>query len=404
MKKILGFLFLGVSAVLSLTFASYIVLTKFQPEVELRRMLIAMSELDTVRQNSALSWTRDLEERVNTTIYTSGQLNLENIAEVEHGTRFRVVQLTRAKDYADLSGEVRALGDRTYLTYEAPGPDVPGVDFSGEDVWVEFFTGDLPGWGSILPGITVPVFGGERQGSWSPEAIAKLRKLLRVADVFLVSYDNETDDVREVETRILDARFDPDAVRAFLRELIRIKHDREPSANELLHIEAQALALEKLTIRLWIGKEDHLLYRFQAAGAIPEEGASTLVPVDILVDFSGFNEPFAVEIPNEKDVLTFKEILGATFGLLPESDESSALSLRPANQPLVTSDVAHLPVSEVEQSTDPDRDGLDNVLERFYGTNPQNPDTDGDGVSDGEEVLSGRNPRGDGSLFGFGLR
>ena len=37
--------------------------------------------------------------------------------------------------------------------------------------------------------------------------------------------------------------------------------------------------------------------------------------------------------------------------------------------------------------TDRDGDGLNSALERQYGTDPNNPDTDGDGVSDGDEVF-----------------
>ncbi|MHA1359647.1 MAG: SBBP repeat-containing protein, partial [Candidatus Helarchaeota archaeon] len=37
---------------------------------------------------------------------------------------------------------------------------------------------------------------------------------------------------------------------------------------------------------------------------------------------------------------------------------------------------------------DSDGDGLSDILENFYGTNPANPDTDNDGLLDGEEVLT----------------
>ena len=42
--------------------------------------------------------------------------------------------------------------------------------------------------------------------------------------------------------------------------------------------------------------------------------------------------------------------------------------------------------------TDPDSDGLDNLNEQIYGTNPLNPDTDGDGVDDKTEVGQGSSP------------
>jgi hypothetical protein len=41
---------------------------------------------------------------------------------------------------------------------------------------------------------------------------------------------------------------------------------------------------------------------------------------------------------------------------------------------------------------DSDQDGLSNVEEKMYGTDPYNPDTDGDGYTDGAEVKSGYDP------------
>lgn len=48
---------------------------------------------------------------------------------------------------------------------------------------------------------------------------------------------------------------------------------------------------------------------------------------------------------------------------------------------------------------DTDRDGLCDYEEKYlYGTDPKNPDTDGDGMKDGNEVKRGRNPLGSGTL------
>ena len=48
---------------------------------------------------------------------------------------------------------------------------------------------------------------------------------------------------------------------------------------------------------------------------------------------------------------------------------------------------------------DNDNDGLTDYAEtKWYGTDPNNPDTDGDGFKDGAEVLNGYKPKGDGKL------
>ncbi len=60
---------------------------------------------------------------------------------------------------------------------------------------------------------------------------------------------------------------------------------------------------------------------------------------------------------------------------------------------------------EISLGTDPhnidtDGDGLfDREEVKVYGTDPLNPDTDGDGYKDGDEVKNGYNPKGPGKLF-----
>ncbi|MFZ5390899.1 MAG: sortase domain-bontaining protein [Patescibacteria group bacterium] len=50
---------------------------------------------------------------------------------------------------------------------------------------------------------------------------------------------------------------------------------------------------------------------------------------------------------------------------------------------------------------DDDQDDLDNDLERVYGTDPKNPDTDSDGYPDGLEIKNHYNPLGSGRLATF---
>lgn len=55
-------------------------------------------------------------------------------------------------------------------------------------------------------------------------------------------------------------------------------------------------------------------------------------------------------------------------------------------------------INNLKGSLDSDKDGLTNAQEAQYGTDPNNPDTDGDGFKDGDEVKAGYNPKGTGKL------
>ena len=56
------------------------------------------------------------------------------------------------------------------------------------------------------------------------------------------------------------------------------------------------------------------------------------------------------------------------------------------------------PNDKDDADLDPDNDGLNNLQEFKYKTHPLNSDTDKDGVSDGKEISSGKNPNGIGEM------
>lgn len=78
----------------------------------------------------------------------------------------------------------------------------------------------------------------------------------------------------------------------------------------------------------------------------------------------------------------------------PEVTSTPAASVPTANQPLVSETPTSTITTNIKNDTilfgepvDSDKDGLDDAREKELGTNPNNPDTDGDGLTDGQEVL-----------------
>lgn len=396
MRNSLFFICLGVLVVLSFTGASYFVLTKFNPVDEMRRMTVTMSRLQTVTESGGFHWTvSDKGEDVYTTLYTSGPVRLADPTKFEHETNFRSVFLSTSNTYKDLSGEIRSVSDKTFLTYTPPGPDVQGVDFSKEGTWISFAHGEFSSWGSLVPNLKIPIPFFSSQTPWTPESLKRLRIMLALTDVFQVKFDGVEETIRDVQTRVIDARFDADALKSFLYDVIRAREDREPTDTERLNIDTIAADLSNMNIRLWIGKSDHLLYRLQAIGGVPVETSNALMPIDVRMDFTDFNKPFDVHVPVSSTPFSFM------YQTLMHALPTSMLALGRSN--VVFTQGASIPDQEVRTVNDPDGDKLDTILETFFGTNPHNPDTDGDGVSDGVEVRKGTNPRGKGSLFGFGL-
>jgi len=61
-------------------------------------------------------------------------------------------------------------------------------------------------------------------------------------------------------------------------------------------------------------------------------------------------------------------------------------------------DLKNYCINFIQYSQDIDRDNLKNEDEEKYGTDPNNPDSDGDGFLDGDEVENGYDPMGEGKL------
>lgn len=97
---------------------------------------------------------------------------------------------------------------------------------------------------------------------------------------------------------------------------------------------------------------------------------------------------------------------GQTAQILEKSSTSSDNFLEEAGdeekelglQESASTSMPSLPLVDPEELVDTDSDGLLDFEEEEFGTDINNPDTDGDGFWDGEEVRQGYNPLGSGSL------
>jgi hypothetical protein len=146
---------------------------------------------------------------------------------------------------------------------------------------------------------------------------------------------------------------------------------------------------DNINMEVWIGKEDRFIYRIKMNGefdrefmeilenkmiiedSIPDNNLAQKTTDDFEISFNvnintnNFNGPVVINEPKETENLM--EILGEMFG-------------------------GFLGTGVTETEIDTDKDGLPDYIENIYGTDLNNPDTDGDGYKDGEEVENGYNP------------
>lgn len=163
----------------------------------------------------------------------------------------------------------------------------------------------------------------------------------------------------------------------FEAELVKSKKEIEENYRGLINE-----GFQKAEIEMWIGKEDGYVYRLAAKGGMDEKYINKLSkiitgnssdPSDIQdikmnldfnmdLSYSNFNKPMGIEKPEDaEDLLGVLEPLISGFSAMPIAQDS-------------------------------DEDGLSDDLEVLYKTDKNNPDTDGDGYKDGEEVEKGYDP------------
>jgi len=106
---------------------------------------------------------------------------------------------------------------------------------------------------------------------------------------------------------------------------------------------------------------------------------------EILLQVEGKGEAWYVDL-----------ITGQRFYL--QNGQSAYQALQAFGLGITNADLAKIPVGLEERAerVDSDGDGLDDRLEEALGTDPNNPDSDGDGFKDGDEVKNEYSPRGQG--------
>ena len=151
--------------------------------------------------------------------------------------------------------------------------------------------------------------------------------------------------------------------------------------NEKEDLIKQSKDLPSVTGEIWIGKKDFNLYRMNLNYDLTKDSSDYKVKLDLKL--KNYGQQVQVNMPEKSK--TFEEVFKSSF------PQNSSIDYNDIDQDSSNKII-------VNGTGDDDKDGLTNSEESFYGTDPKNPDTDGDGYNDAAEVKAGYDPNGPGKL------
>lgn len=240
----------------------------------------------------------------------------------------------------------------------------------------------------------------QKEQELSPEQIEKIKRVVLRTKIFKVIKKLPKEKIDGIDTYHYEFIIDKEKIMQLFMEVNKIIRNKSSVEKEFQQkIDEASKEIKALTGEVWIGKKDLLLYKILlkiSFGKNVEKarGIESGDMITIITQFKNYNKPMQIDIPASAKPI--EEILGKLFkGLF----DGGMMNFRGLIPQMPGQQLYQLPGGSVDFSKDSDNDGLADELEKIYGTDLNNPDTDGDGFKDGEEVKNGYNPKGPGRLF-----
>lgn len=374
--------------------AYYFFVYEATPERVMQKTLLQMSTLTSVSYEGGFQVTRQAAKNMSIHLDNSGVTQTESEESVEinvtvsaegttsftedkGSTKITVSATAGDKQmFGPISGETRKIDDSTYLNLEKIFvPSFMGIDFQA---YSEIITGR---WIEINREQILKSAGldeiNEKLEQAEAEASAKyddrLEQLFKAAlpNFITVTEKLASEDIDGVPTHHYAYVGNKEAILQFFADMKSVLEEDLDSgtANIFSRLDEQLAEYENIHGEVWIGKSDYYVRKITISSTIVEDGEEE-GNLSASVVLSGFSEP--VNISEPENAASVEQVFTEVLQKISE-DAAKAKS-------------------------DDDNDGLTYTQESLYGSDPENADTDGDGFSDGEEVVAGYNPNGPGAL------
>lgn len=255
----------------------------------------------------------------------------------------------------------------------------------------------------LLPAaaLTVPFLRPATTVALSTGVEEKIRTLFRKTSFF--RFEKRLPDAKDAggDVYTYTVAFRPEALRAFAIVLASLREQRSLRDAEVAQLDTDLSRWQVTEMQLAIRKRDFVLQRVGFSMLYRNPDTQSVLPFTVELGALRWNQPLRIDMPREP-VAVRGLLLAAGVGGLSLADTRVDGALTAATGTVSDSEATTSSFRVEMAVDDEDQDGLSATLEAFYGTDPRNPDTDGDGYQDGYEVNHGFNPTGPGALFGFG--
>lgn len=224
----------------------------------------------------------------------------------------------------------------------------PGVEVL-KNIWVKFDVKEAEG-KSDVSGPKLDL---------SQDKMEQVKKILSKYDPVKVTKRFKTEKIDGIDNRHFEYELDKEKLKLAIPEVYKVVTSEDLTKEELEETNRGIDELQTTKAEMWIGKSDNLVHRVRSEST--SDSLLGKMKVSTAMNFRDYDKPVDIKVPD--GAITAEQL-------------------------------------DKETRTDSDKDGLTDVLERYFGSNSKKPDTDGDKFRDGAEILGGYDPTNTSKLTG----
>jgi hypothetical protein len=295
--------------------------------------------------------------------------------------------------------------DKIYYFRLQTFPQIASVGHYSEFVneftnkWIEFnYSKISEEFGSLMEDLKKKVSSTGPSEQDSKAVIDSIKKIAVLNPPLQVTKTFPDEVINGVKARHYGYTLNPQNIQLIMQELVKNESITGIHKKDSDDVNFFLEKIENFSGEIWIGKEDLHAYKNFISFDIKDQKEFQKGKFAMTVNLKNFNAPLNIQKPSEST--SFEEVMNKFMEIQMQKAMEKEMEKLNAeeNAFMFTSTstefgIKPLSATNNDWETDSDKDGLSEKEETLiWKTNPNNPDTDGDGYLDGAETKSGYDP------------